>query len=110
MKYLTLAFLVLSSVAFADTRQVDDFHWEGVERIVAIGDLHGDYENYLAALKAAGLVDRRGKWIGGETHLVQTGDLPDRGPDTGKIIEHIQRLGKQAQRKGGRVHNLIGNH
>jgi len=110
MKYLALAFLVLSSVAFADVRQVDDYHWEGVERIVAIGDLHGDYENYLAALKAAGLVDRRGKWTGGETHLVQTGDLPDRGPDTGKIIEHIQRLGKQAHRKGGQVHNLIGNH
>jgi hypothetical protein len=110
MKYLVLAFLVLSSVACAGARQVDDYHWEGVERIVAIGDLHGDYENYLAALEAAGLVDRKGKWSGGDTHLVQTGDLPDRGPDTGKIIEHLQRLGKQAQRKGGQVHNLIGNH
>jgi hypothetical protein len=110
MKFLSLAFLVLSSVAFADARQVDEYHWEGVERVVAVGDLHGDYENYLAALEAAGLVDRKGKWAGGDTHLVQTGDLPDRGPDTGKIIEHMQRLGKQAQRKGGRVHNLIGNH
>ena len=110
MKYLVLAFLVLSSVACAGARQVDEYRWEGVERVVAIGDLHGDYENYLAALRAAGLVDRKGKWAGGDTHFVQTGDLPDRGPDTGKIIEHIQRLGKQAQRKGGRVHNLIGNH
>ncbi len=110
MKYLSLALLVLTSAAFADARQVDEYHWAGVERVVAIGDLHGDYENYLAVLKAAGLVDRKGKWAGGDAHLVQTGDIPDRGPDTARIIEHIQRLGKQAQRKGGRVHNLIGNH
>jgi hypothetical protein len=110
MKYLSLALLVLASLAMADARQVDEYHWDGVDRIVAIGDLHGDYDNYLAALRAAGLVDRKGKWSGGDTHFVQTGDIPDRGPDTGKIIEHIRKLGKQAKRKGGRVHNLIGNH
>ena len=110
MRYLGLAFLVLTGMAMADARQVDEYHWDGVDRIVAIGDLHGDYENYLAALQAAGLVDRKGKWAGGKTHFVQTGDIPDRGPDTSKIIEHIRKLGKQAERKGGRVHNLIGNH
>jgi hypothetical protein len=78
--------------------------------VVAIGDIHGDYENYLTALQAAGLVDRKGKWTGGTTHLVQTGDIPDRGPDTLKIIEHLDKLAKQAERKGGRVHSLIGNH
>jgi hypothetical protein len=110
MKYLSLAFLVLTGLAFADARQVDEYQWEGVDRIVAIGDLHGDYDHYLAALQAAGLVNRKGKWSAGDTHFVQTGDVPDRGPDTGRIIEHLQRLGKEAQRKGGRVHSLIGNH
>jgi hypothetical protein len=110
MKYLVLAFLVFSSLAHAEVRQIDEYQWEGVERIVAVGDLHGDYDNYLATLRAAGIVDRKGKWAGGATHLVQTGDIPDRGPDTLKIIEHITRLDKQARRKGGRVHSLIGNH
>ncbi len=110
MKYLVLTFLVCTSLAFAEVRQIDDYQWEGVERVVAIGDVHGDYDNYLATLTAAGIVDSKGKWTGGATHLVQTGDIPDRGPDTGKIIEHITRLDKQARRKGGRVHNLIGNH
>ena len=86
------------------------YEWEGVERVVAVGDLHGDYDHYLATLVAAGIVDSKGKWIGGTAHLVQTGDIPDRGADTGKIIEHITKLDKQARRKGGRVHNLIGNH
>ena len=64
MKYLSLALLVLTSAAFADARQVGEYHWAGVQRVVAIGDLHGDYENYLAVLKAAGLVDRKGTFSG----------------------------------------------
>jgi len=110
MRHLALALLVFSGLACADARQVDEYAWEGVERIIAVGDLHGDFENYLGTLRAAGIVDKKGKWSGGATHLVQTGDIPDRGPDTGKIIAHMSALAKQAQRKGGRVHNLIGNH
>lgn len=96
--------------AEAAPREIGDHRWADVERIVAIGDLHGDYDNYIEALRAAGIVDRRDRWIAGSTHLVQTGDIPDRGPDTKKIIEHMARLSRQASRKGGRVHNLIGNH
>jgi len=110
MRYLALAFLLYAGQALGEARQIDDYHWEGVGRIVAIGDLHGDYAQYIETLRAAGLVDRKDKWAGGDTHLVQTGDIPDRGPDTAKIIEHIGTLDKQARRKGGRVHNLIGNH
>ena len=98
MRYLVLLTLLCSSLAVGAAREVDEYHWEGVERIVAIGDLHGDYENYLATLQAAGLADSKGKWTGGSAHLVQTGDIPDRGPDTGRIIEHIIKLDKQARR------------
>lgn len=110
LRVLILVLALVSGPASADARQIDEYQWEGVERIVAIGDLHGDYGNYLATLRAAGLIDRKGKWAGGATHLVQTGDIPDRGPDTLKIIEHISKLAQQAERKGGRVHSLIGNH
>jgi hypothetical protein len=111
--FVFLAALVaafLTAAVQGDARQVSEFRWEGAERIVAIGDLHGDYDNYIATLEAAGLIDRKGKWSGGTTHLVQTGDIPDRGPDTLRIIEHIDKLARQAKRKGGRVHSLIGNH
>ena len=84
--------------------------WQGVERIVAIGDIHGDYDNYMAVLKNAGVVNRRGRWAAGKTHVVQVGDIPDRGPDTLKIIEHLQKLEKQAKKAGGRLHLLLGNH
>jgi hypothetical protein len=107
---LIIVLSLLANLAWAEARQVSEYEWQGVDRIVAIGDIHGDYDHYMATLRAAGLVDDKGRWAGGETHLVQLGDIPDRGPDTQRIIEHIDTLAQQAERKGGYVHGLIGNH
>lgn len=84
--------------------------WDGVERVVAIGDLEGDYEKFADMLRTANLIDARGDWIGGRAHLVQLGDIPDRGPNSRMIMDHLMRLEPQAQRAGGYVHALIGNH
>jgi len=102
--------LLASGAADAKAKKIDDYHWTGVDRVVAIADIHGDYGQYIKAMQSAGLIDKSGKWSGGKTHLVQTGDIPDRGPDTIKIIEHLVKLAKQAKRAGGYVHLLIGNH
>lgn len=110
MRLLLPALLLLAESLAAAPRQVDAYRWEGVERVVAIGDIHGDYAAYLSVLQAAGIVDARGRWKAGATHLVQTGDIPDRGPDTRRIIEHMGALAKQARKRGGFVHNLMGNH
>jgi len=84
--------------------------WQNVDRIVAIADVHGDYQSYITVLEQAGVVNGRGRWSGGTTHLVQLGDVPDRGPDTAKIIAHLMKLQNQAKKAGGYVHPLIGNH
>ncbi|MCB1670388.1 MAG: metallophosphoesterase [Gammaproteobacteria bacterium] len=84
--------------------------WDGVERIIALGDLHGDYGGYMEALQLTGLVDGEGNWAGGSSHFVQIGDIPDRGPDSARIIRHLQKIEPQAIAAGGRVHALIGNH
>lgn len=79
-------------------------------RVVAIGDVHGAYDNFVAALQLAGVVDEEAKWAGGATHLVQTGDLLDRGKDTRQVLDLLMRLEKEAKEAGGRVHALLGNH
>ena len=84
--------------------------WQDVARIVAIGDLHGDYEQYLLILKDNNLLDAKLNWQGGKTHLVQLGDVPDRGPDSLKIMRHLKQLHKQARKAKGYVHALLGNH
>ena len=80
------------------------------QRIVAVGDLHGDYQAWLEIAQRARLIDRRSRWAGGSTVLVQTGDITDRGPDSLKIIRHLMRLQGQARRTGGRVIVVLGNH
>src|SRR5215213_2284997 len=80
------------------------------QRIVAVGDLHGDYQAWIEIASRAGLIDRRSRWAGGSAVLVQTGDITDRGPDSLKIIRHLMRLQGQARRAGGRVVVLVGNH
>jgi hypothetical protein len=84
--------------------------WKGVERVVAVGDVHGDYDGFVEVLRAAGVIDEKDGWIGGKTHLVQAGDVPDRGPDTKKVMDLLMALEKQAAKAGGQVHALIGNH
>ena len=84
--------------------------WIGVEKIVAVGDVHGDYENFVKILKGTELIDKELHWTGGKTHLVQTGDILDRGPDAKKVLDLLMRLEKEAKEAGGKVHALIGNH
>ena len=80
------------------------------QRIVAIGDLHGDHDAWRAIARAAGLIDAKGKWSGGNATLVQMGDIVDRGPDSLKIIRDLMSLQREAPRRGGRVVVLLGNH
>ena len=80
------------------------------QRIVAVGDLHGDYGAWIDIARDAGIVDARNRWAGGNTILVQTGDIADRGPDSLKIIRHLQKLQAEAAGAGGRVVVLVGNH
>jgi hypothetical protein len=107
---LLLYTALLCQSLWASPHKIDDYHWDQVDRIVAIGDLHGDYGSYLKSLEGAGIINARGQWVGGETHLVQLGDVPDRGDDTLKIIAHLKKLVVQARAKGGWVHTLLGNH
>ncbi len=102
-----VAFVLAATCALAGVKQAV---WKDVERIVAVGDVHGDYNQFEKVLRDAKVIDEGCEWIGEKTHLVQTGDLPDRGPDTRKAMDLLMKLEKQAPKAGGMVHALIGNH
>jgi hypothetical protein len=80
------------------------------QRIVAVGDLHGDYAAWQQIARSAALIDAKGHWAGGKTILVQMGDITDRGPDSLKIVRSLQQLQKEAPRKGGKAIVVLGNH
>jgi len=82
----------------------------GVPRVVAVGDVHGAYDNLVQVLRMASLLDESGHWAGFKAHLVQTGDFLDRGVQARQVLDLLIRLEKEAQEAGGRVHVLLGNH
>jgi len=80
------------------------------KRLVAIGDLHGDLGATRAALRAAGAIDERDRWAGGDLVVVQTGDVLDRGDDERAILDLVARLEGEARAAGGAFVLLLGNH
>lgn len=98
-----------------------------VKRIIVLGDLHGDWDMTINSLKIAKLINNKLNWIGFDTVVVQLGDQIDRCRFTGtpcnlpnatkddeasdmKILNYFTKLHGQAQKKGGAVYSIIGNH
>ena len=77
--------------------------FSGVERIVAVSDIHGDYSAMIKTFTKAGIIDNNLAWSGSEIHLVITGDLLDRGPDSRLVMDLIMRLEGEAEVAGGEV-------
>ena len=80
------------------------------ERIVAIGDIHGELHIFRQLLRHTGLIDDADRWVGGSATLVQTGDFLDRGPDVRGVMDLLMELQARSAEAGGRVIVLLGNH
>jgi hypothetical protein len=104
---VVIAFLAIASATRAAEPPCEFDH---VDRIVAVGDVHGAYDQLVQILRVAGAIDARDRWSAGRTHLVQVGDILDRGPDSRKVLDFYRRLEREAASTGGRVHVLLGNH
>jgi hypothetical protein len=79
-------------------------------RIIAIGDVHGDWQSARKALELAELIDKDNQWTGGRTLVVQVGDQLDRGDEERVLLDHFERLSVQAAEAGGAFLPLLGNH
>src|SRR5262245_28213683 len=64
-----------------------DFRYPASQRLIAIGDLHGDLAAARAALRLGGAIDADDHWAGGSLTLVQTGDAIDRGDEDRDVLD-----------------------
>ena len=112
MKIARILVFLLCAVltAGALTAQGSKWEWDGVSRVVALGDVHGSYDKMVILLQGTGMVDDQLKWIGGDQHLVFCGDLTDRGANDRHAMDLARRLQGEAEAAGGRVHVVLGNH
>ena len=80
------------------------------QRIVAVGDVHGDFDGLVDILSTTGLVDGDLAWTGGSSVLVQTGDLLDGKSGVRDALDLMMRLQSEARAAGGDVIVLLGDH
>jgi hypothetical protein len=94
--------------------------YNGVKRIIAIGDVHGDLNILKRCLIKAKVINKALDWIGKNTYVVQVGDILDGGGrgynnqvnplEEYQIFDLLNKLDRQASQENGRVIYLIGNH
>jgi len=85
-------------------------HGQEAPRIVALGEVQGAANTVAALLQGLGLIDDGGHWTGGDTVLIQTGDLIDGGENSRAAMDLFMRLQEEAATAGGEVIVLMGNH
>ena len=79
-------------------------------RVVAIGDLHGDFQAFFSILRHTHLIDVNLNWTGGDAYLVTLGDICGRGDHSRAIIDLLLTIEEQAAQTQGRVVSIMGNH
>ncbi len=102
-----LFFLLLMGAAFCIPSAIAA---DTPKTVIAIGDVHGDFDDFCLILKRAGLIDEKLHWVGGHATLVQTGDLLDRGAKERRVVDLVKTLESEAAKAGGQVVSLLGNH
>jgi hypothetical protein len=71
--------------------------WTGIERVVAVGDVQPDR---FVGSQGRRRHRRQLQWAGGTAHVVQLGDIVDRGDDS-QALDLVQRLEKESH---GQLH------
>lgn len=79
-------------------------------RLLAVSDIHGCRDKFALALLKSGLIDPDINWTGKDCTLIILGDVIDRGSDSKGVVNLILNIKRQADRIGGSVITLMGNH
>lgn len=101
----------------------DTFQYPQADRIVVIGDVHGDIKRFKRILINANVIDNDLQWtaVPPDTVVLQIGDQIDsmnRSPDVPEwevlrdvnMLYFTNSLNKIAMTRGGRVISMVGNH
>jgi len=81
-----------------------------VKKIAALSDIHGQFDLLIQLLKNNKIIDKNLNWNFNDGHLVIVGDVFDRGDKVNQILWLLYKLENQANKMGGHMHFLLGNH
>ena len=83
------------------------------QRVIAVGDIHGDKDALIHAFQLAKIVDQDTgmAWIGGTDIVVQIGDLLNKAePRDQETLEYMVYIEREARSAGGTLIVTVGDH
>ena len=80
------------------------------EKMLAISDIEGNFNPLYSLLLNNGVMNKTYQWTYGKGHLVLIGDFMDRGKNVTEVLWLIYHLEQEAEKWGGMVHFILGNH
>jgi hypothetical protein len=89
---------------------ISEYFYEQPEKLIVIGDLNGDCESLICVLRGLSLIDDAYHWCAQNVHLVQLGDLVNRGAAPRRAFDILSQLEKEARHFDSHIHMLLGNH
>lgn len=80
------------------------------EKIFVVSDIEGNFLFFEKLLKSNKIIDDKFNWTFGNNHIVLLGDFFDRGTQVFESLWLIYKLEADAEKQGGKVHFILGNH
>jgi hypothetical protein len=80
------------------------------KKTLVVSDIEGNFHSLCNLLIKGGVIDKHLRWIFEDNRLVILGDCFDRGEQVIECLWLIYSLEERAERAGGRVHFILGNH
>jgi hypothetical protein len=84
--------------------------YELPEKLIVISDIEGNFDGFSSFLINNGVIDKNFNWTFGNGHLLLNGDFVDRGENVTQVLWLIYKIENQAQKQGGKLHYILGNH
>jgi len=84
--------------------------YDDSNKILAISDIESNYKTFRDFLINSNVINETLDWTFSDGHLVLVGDFVDRGYFTTQVLWFIYKLEQEAEKHGGQVHYIIGNH
>ena len=84
--------------------------YNNVQKFAALSDVHGQFNIFSQILRQHRIVDQDLNWSYSTGHLVIVGDIVNKGHQVTECLWLVYKLEQQAEKAGGKVHYLLGNH
>jgi hypothetical protein len=98
------------SFQLKDSLKLENETYNLPDKIIVISDIEGNFDAFSSFLLNNKVIDNNYNWIFGNGHLLLNGDFVDRGKNVTQVLWLIYKLENQADKQGGKVHYILGNH